>query len=227
LEYEPERLGQGTDEVNLMPKRPASAGARIIDPILLTLIEFDATLDESWSDTAEWTDFPVETGLPASDHAIINPVKLTLRGVVTDTPLQAGAIALPDRGRRAYERLLTLMKARSLVTVVTSLRVIQNMGIESVDLARDSKTGQAVYPVVSLKEVRIVKSVSVPIPPEILSPPSKAGQQSPLDAGKQSAPVSSDETADAAGETMTHKIVEGLGGENVDLVDVLKESWPQ
>jgi hypothetical protein len=206
-----------------MPKAAASSGARIFDPVLLTLIEFDVTISESWSDTAEWTDFPVETGLPVSDHAIIQPTKLTLSGIITDTPLQAGAIALPDRGRRAYERLIFLMNARSLVTIVTGVRVIQNMGIESVDLVRDNTTGQAVWPVVSLKEVRIVNSVSVPIPPEIISPPSKAGEQSPLDAGKQAAPESSEATEEATETTLAYDATEILGGESINLGDLMQQ----
>ncbi len=205
-----------------MPKANASAGARIFDPVLLTLIEFDVIIDESWSDVAEWTDFPVETGLPISDHAIIEPTKLTLSGIVTDTPIQAGAIALPDRGRRAYERLLFLMNARSLVTVITGLRVLQDMGIESVDVTRDNTTGQAVWPVVSLKQVRIVNSVSVPIPPEILAPEVKASEQSALDAGKQAAPVSSNATEEAAETTFSHDLVSALGGLDGNFADILQ-----
>jgi len=207
-------------------KPPAQSGARIIDPVLLTLIEFDVTLDESYEDTVEWTEYPVETGIPITDHAIIDPVRLTLSGVITDTPTRPGAVPFRDRSRLAYERLLALKDARTLVTVVTSLRPLANMGIESVDLKRDATTGQAVTPVVTLKQIRIVNSVSVPIPPEILSPPAKAGQQSQLDAGKQSAGASSDETREATDVSTAKRIEQEFGGGGT-LADLIKGVLPR
>lgn len=173
--------------------------ARIIDNLLLSW-SFDATTEEQYEDSTEWTDHPVESGLPVSDHAIDQPVRVTLAGVVSESVAGIpGAVPLPDRARQAYDRLLSLKARHQLVTVVTGLRVLQNMGIEKVNLARDARTGLAVHPTVELKEVRLVASVTVPVPPEILKAEAKAaGQTSNVDAGKQTG-ASPDAATSAAG----------------------------
>lgn len=49
---------------------------------------FDAVLEDSLEASVEWTSYPVETGVNVSDHRIIQPVKWTLTGAVSNNPLQ-------------------------------------------------------------------------------------------------------------------------------------------
>lgn len=193
--------------------------ARIIDPLLLQLFEFDLVDSESWEDPIDWTDFPVESGISITDHGVIQPVKLTLSGVVTDSPLPPSIPTL-QRARRAYEALIDIAKRRNLVTVVTGVRVLENMAIESVALARDPATGKAVRPVVSLREVRIVQSVTVAIPPEILNPPVEPDASSAADAGSQAPGTPDAATSAASNASLAKRALEGLEG--VPLSDLLQ-----
>lgn len=193
--------------------------ARIVDPLLLQLFEFDLVDSESWEDPIEWTDFPVESGISVTDHGVIQPVKLTLSGVVTDSPLPPSVPTL-QRARRAYEALIEIAKRRNLVTVVTGVRVLENMAIESVALARDNATGKAVRPVISLREVRIVQSVTVAIPPEILDPPVEPDASSAADAGSQAPGAPGAATTAASDASLAKRALAGLEG--VPISDLLQ-----
>lgn len=49
---------------------------------------FDATLEDTLDASVEWTSYPVETGVNVNDHRIIQPVKWTLTGAVSNNPLK-------------------------------------------------------------------------------------------------------------------------------------------
>lgn len=51
------------------------------------ILQFDACLQENHQYSSTPTAFPVEDGSIISDHVILNPVTLTLTGVVSDNPL--------------------------------------------------------------------------------------------------------------------------------------------
>lgn len=186
--------------------------ARILDPVLLTLIEFDVSLSERYTDSVDWTEFPVESGLPITDHGVVRPAEIILSGIVSDTPLGPLATPFPDRGKLAYERLLSLLQQRRLLVVQTGLRVYVNMGIVSLELSRERPEG-AVFPVVSLREIRIVGSITVPIPPELIAAPdAKAGNQSAVDAGKQAGSAAGPVTEAATERTAAKTGVDLLKG---------------
>lgn len=49
---------------------------------------FDAVLEDSLDASVEWTTYPVETGVNINDHRIIQPVKWTLTGAISNNPLK-------------------------------------------------------------------------------------------------------------------------------------------
>lgn len=49
---------------------------------------FDAVLEDSLDASVEWTSYPVESGVNVNDHRIIQPIKWTLTGAVSNNPLQ-------------------------------------------------------------------------------------------------------------------------------------------
>jgi len=49
---------------------------------------FDAVLEDTLDASVEWTTYPVETGVNVNDHRIINPVKWSLTGAVSNNPLK-------------------------------------------------------------------------------------------------------------------------------------------
>jgi len=182
--------------------------ARIIDPLLLATWAFDVVTSETYEGGVDWTSHPVESGLEITDHGVINPDRIVLSGIVTDAPFPTQGLPLPQRARAAYERLLDLKNSKALLVVVTGLRVMRDMVIESVDLERDSQTGESVRPKVALKEIRIVASVTVPIPPEILRADA-ADAASKASAGKQ---VGTEADGAVVEKTLAKSITDGLKG---------------
>lgn len=191
---------------------------RIIDKFL-SRIEFDATTDSRLSRSVEWTASPVESGLDVTDHARELPNEITLSGVFTDTPISG--LTLPDAARRAYEQLIAVMQAREPVTVVLGFAVLTSMGITNVEAMVDTQTGEAIGVKVSLREVRIVQSVTVPIPPEILALEAKAGAQSEADAGIQSSPPTDTATDAAVNQSVASSIEDAVLG-NASFEDILR-----
>lgn len=49
---------------------------------------FDAVLEDNFEASVEWTGYPVESGVNVNDHRIIQPVKWTLTGAVSNNPLK-------------------------------------------------------------------------------------------------------------------------------------------
>lgn len=152
--------------------------------------DFDIVTGEDHQHPAEWPTSPVEDGADVSDHCHLSPHELSLDGLVTDDN-DDGEI---DRSKKVYEALLGIREARQLVTVITDLRVYTTMGITGVSNSRSPNTGKAIAPSVSLREIRIVNSISIPIPPEILSPPVRSSGQSTADLEKQALDMTGDGT---------------------------------
>jgi len=69
-------------------------------------IQLDAWIRESTVRSARVTTNPIENGLTISDHVILEPMRFEMEGVVTDTPIGAGAVtALYNTGVNIYESL--------------------------------------------------------------------------------------------------------------------------
>lgn len=91
-----------------------------------TLIQFDASLSETYTTTAEPTQFPVEDGSSISDHITRTPLELQISAMVTDTPLGgvqqlmteaatvAATAALPPLGVIAAATGLAIWQAHQL-----------------------------------------------------------------------------------------------------------------
>lgn len=52
-----------------------------------TVVQLDASIHEEHSRSSPATEFPVENGTDISDHVIIKPFKLTITGIISDTPI--------------------------------------------------------------------------------------------------------------------------------------------
>jgi membrane protease subunit (stomatin/prohibitin family) len=57
---------------------------------------FDATLEENTQLSTEVTQFPVEAGFVGNDHAVQQPLRITMRLGMTDNVFRAARYALPD-----------------------------------------------------------------------------------------------------------------------------------
>lgn len=105
------------------------------------LVELDVTISENHTFNARATNFPVETGGDVTDHIINDPDILNLSGIVSDTPLNI--FSFFTRSIDAFNRLLDIHNKRQPVTVVTGLKVYQNMVMITMDVPRTIQTGQS------------------------------------------------------------------------------------
>src|SRR5271166_4905146 len=138
-------------------------------PAQIASITLDASIKEMHHSEVDSTDSPVEEGVDITDHLRAKPDMVTITGMVTNFPLVAPAANRlggttqfpsqtgqgiqvpsnvtaawsPGRAETAYIDLLALKAAATLVTVVTGLRVYQNMALKSLDVPREAKIGEA------------------------------------------------------------------------------------
>jgi len=129
-------------------------------------VELDVTMREDHRYSSRVTNYPVEDGSSLSDHIINEPPVVTLEGIVTDTPL--AILTFFNRSVDAFNRLIEIHENRELVTVVTGIKVYQNMAITVLDIPRDLTTGQSLRFTIELQNVLLDTSVRLQINEENL-----------------------------------------------------------
>lgn len=144
-----------------------------IDTLIL-----DASVSENHQIEVEVTDHPVEVGADMTDHRRRKPYKLTMEGIVTNTPLPkdsdpvqsltaptGSGITWQSRGQgdptlatTAYLKLLDLADSARLLTIITALKTYENMTVTSIDVPRNAQIGQALRFTAQLREIRLVRN---------------------------------------------------------------------
>lgn len=115
---------------------------------------FDVIVEEGSEDTLSITEHPVEKGAEISDHAIIKPKRLTLRGGVSDAgDNQNGTVR---RSTSFYEKLLELQASREPVQIITGRRSYDNMLIETLSVTDNKDTDGSIFVSAECREVQIV-----------------------------------------------------------------------
>jgi hypothetical protein len=148
----------------------------------LFVLPFDACTLESHDFANRITSQPVESGATVTDHVIIEPDRLRLSGVYSNTPLpkladvfaaqspiSIGGTATvlgqnplqPRRAETLFEELHRLREEKTLVTVFTNLREYENMVIVNLSVPRDAARGGSVFAEVELQEIAFVASETV------------------------------------------------------------------
>ncbi len=124
--------------------------------------DVDAAITEEHAFDADVTDYAVEKGSNISDNIRSRPAKVTIEGVVSDTPLTEMArtrAASGGSGPPSQDALAHLEKIRDdrePVTIVTSLRLYENMALESLSIPRSKDTGDALRFRAVFKQIRFV-----------------------------------------------------------------------
>lgn len=130
---------------------------------------FDAVIEETHTAELTVTENPVETGVTVSDHAVMQPLTLSIRAVVSDTPLASiGNDAFESdtgRSKKAFELLTELQKTAEPFDVQTGLKLYQNMVCISISVTQDKDTAKALFFEAALREVIIVDTTTVKYPP--------------------------------------------------------------
>lgn len=139
-------------------------------------LTFDATPRVSWQKNVSITDHPIEDGSTVSDHAQQQPDRVTLTGVVSDSPLGE---ASTDRVREALAFLNEAGSRAELLELESRFGVTGNWLLES--WPHDVTQLRALAFEVSLRKVRI-PSVQVVMLPR---PQVRAGAPPDADVGTQ------------------------------------------
>lgn len=137
-------------------------------------IELDAVISETHNNQVRLTKNPVEFGADISDHAIIEPKRVSIVAQVSDTPLGAAAIGqIIDlvsglfgtstsqnltRSNIAYNAIVQLMEQREPIQIQTKLTLYTDMIITSLSVTQDKDTSRVVLMNISLEEVLISES---------------------------------------------------------------------
>lgn len=121
---------------------------------------FDAVFSVDTEHSLTVTQHPVQTGANISDHAFVNPIRMTMRVGVSDAMAYRAGTNYGGDGKtksvQAYRLLCKLQELRIPMQVVTRLNTYQNMLIESIDVSDDVSTLCALKATVNLVQVLVV-----------------------------------------------------------------------
>lgn len=178
-------------------------------------IAVDAYMSESHTLEAEVTEFEVEQGADVTDNVRVKPFKLSIEGVVSDTPLGGDLEAARDAesagdkspSEFVYAQLEKLNEAREPVTVSSSLRAYTDMVMISCIVTRDKDTSKALSFSATFQKIRIVANRKAVVRV------SQALQQKGFRAGRRRPIVQA--YKDASGNTQERIVYDKGGGKFV------------
>jgi hypothetical protein len=143
------------------------------------VLTLDASVQEIHTASATVTKHPVAVGsgtlVDISDHVKVEPIQLSIEGVISNHPLiPGGALAAGLLGQKvfkaqdAWEELLGQVLTGASGTIVTSLRQYDNMVLENVTVTRDKDRGADLFfraqaiqvSVVELREAALLRPVA-------------------------------------------------------------------
>lgn len=134
----------------------------------------DATVNETFSQSARMTELNVEDGSVINDHIIMGPEELEVEGIVSDTPVDlnpnpfatfgAGFTGLFEEGgpepklpsQSAYEFLRDHMKEKSSFNVTTGRDYYIGYYITSLRMPRTERTGRATEFSIRMQKLNII-----------------------------------------------------------------------
>lgn len=156
-------------------------------------VNLDTTIRERHNFSSRVTSFPVETGGNVSDNIQNDPVILQIEPIISDNPIQLVTLGSDlidnisgqaSRSRTAAEELIRILDEKQIFTVVTGLRVYENMAFSELQFNYDEDTGKSIRFTASFVQLEFVESRTVDIERDQLSEEFKE-QASILDDGKQ------------------------------------------
>lgn len=115
-------------------------------------LELDVTVAENHTFNSLVTKFSIESGGKVSDHIINEPVRLTMTGFITNSPIKLigrgetlrefGLKVISNNVQNAFILLTDLREIKEPFTVVTGLKVYRSMVFENINIPRDRTTGE-------------------------------------------------------------------------------------
>lgn len=195
-------------------------------------VQLEVTVSERHTMRSQVTQDPVEDGATITDHIYLEPDRITLEGMVSDTPVALFGGLLTGgfgayRSLSTFEALRQIRDQRLLVTVVTAYRIYTDMAMQTLDIPRDAATGQSIRFQCELIKVIKAASETVEVPEDELparddQPPAVGGDaegsiqdqatdQRDLGARTTREATESEEDATQGQATPLRRILEGVG----------------
>jgi hypothetical protein len=123
-------------------------------------IRFDLLLTESHNFSSNISVHPVEDGSQISDHIQNIMESGSVSALISNFSLRS-AFLTSNRAQDAFDALVALWQERTLVTLVTVMRVYENVAIANMPVARDADTGEAIVIQIDFQKVEVVKLQSI------------------------------------------------------------------
>jgi hypothetical protein len=154
-------------------------------------VRLDVTPNQSHTSELMPTRNPVQFGADVTDHAKMEPERVTLTGTLTDTPLgllaAAAAAVFPFQSRalNEYKKLKEIQESRELVFLATKLKYYTNMMIRRIVVNRTRDSGKAIDVTIDFEEVRIVSLAFGALVPDLEKIINDIGSNTIVEGGTQ------------------------------------------
>jgi len=125
-------------------------------------LELDVVLEEQHEYDSEVTQYPIESGESISDHVNLNPVRLTMRGFITQTPVQfldTNTILGNDLVQTAFDKLVEIRDNKDVIDVISGLKVYSDMIMNRLSIPRDARTGQSLQFTAGFVQIKKTASI--------------------------------------------------------------------
>lgn len=134
-------------------------------------MEFDVVSNESHQWSSNVTSNPIETGEAVSDHVQLNPDKLDISGIISNSTLEGSKGKFLDmlfdfldgesNVQKAFDQLRKLHENRQPVTVYTRYKTYNDMVLTSLSIPRAKESGDSIEFSASFTHVKRVSTLTV------------------------------------------------------------------
>ena len=143
---------------------------KVLQPVSIWGIEFDALVDETKTLSSTVPAYPVENGFPVSDTIILDPISISMTLYVSNTPVtwlyRHGSST--DRVNKICELIEQKWLEKELAKIVTSDTIYTDMGITSISIKKSKEMGYAREISISAQKIRITSRETTEVPDYIL-----------------------------------------------------------
>ena len=148
-----------------------------------TVFTFDGSRRTVVNRSVRVTRYPIEDGGSAADHAVVEPIKIQVEGVMSATAFgRDPALYNPNRHINLAAELAEILERREIITLVTPQGVFPHLLLTSLPTEID---GYSVRGMIEFEEVRFAARSRVAIPPEAPDPEYEAESTTEVDMGDQ------------------------------------------
>ena len=139
--------------------------------------------------SSDVTRYPVESGATLNDNVVKQPDRLRLEGWVSDILPAPGNVASPDRAADVWGEIYELIRNRTLVMVITGLRVYRDMVFKRIVAPVDKLTGRSLRFTVDLEQIQFSDTAISRFPPAVVDASGPAADRtSEVDGGHVASP---------------------------------------